>query len=213
MYDSAIEILKKINKLGYESYIIGGYTRDLLLGVKSNDIDITTSAKPDVIKEMFEVVADNTKFGSLKIKYKSYIFEITTFRIELEYSSRYPKIKYTNSLKKDLIRRDFTINTICIDENEKIIDLLNGKEDLENKTIKSIGDVDIKLKEDPIRILRAIRLAGKLNFKLEDALKNSIIKNSYLLKNISKNIKQNEIDKMNEEAKKILRELNVEVFI
>ena len=213
MYNTAIKILKRLNNLGYQAYIVGGFPRDLLLNIESNDIDICTSATTDEIKKLFDVVQDNSRFGSLKIKQDNHIYEITTLRIDLEYNGRYPKISYTNSLKEDLKRRDFTINTICIDKDKNIIDYLNGRNDINKKIIKSVGNSDKKIKEDPIRILRAIRLSGKLNFDLEDNLKNSIIKYSYLLKDISKNNKKKEIDKMNEISLKILKKLKIEEYI
>ena len=116
MYEVAISILKELNELGYTSYIIGGYPRDHLLNQSNDDIDICTSATPDIIKKQYEIIIDNSKYGSLQIKKNNYYFEITTFRIELEYHGRYPKIKYTNDILEDLNRRDFTINTFCIDQ-------------------------------------------------------------------------------------------------
>ena len=213
MYDIALNIIKELYELGYESYIIGGYPRDLLLNLKSNDIDICTSANPNILKKLFLVIEDNSKFGSLKIKKEGYIFEITTFRIDLEYNGRYPKILYTTSLRKDLQRRDFTINTICIDKDENIIDLLNGKLDLDKRVIRCVGNCDKKIKEDPIRIMRAIRFAGKYDFLLEEKLKNSIIIYGYLLKNISKNKINQELNKMNKKSLGLIKKLNIEEFL
>ena len=213
MYKTAIEILKKLNSNGYIAYIIGGYPRDVLLNIKSEDIDICTNAIPDDLKKLFNCIEDNSAFASIKIKENNYTYEITTFRKELEYNGRYPKIQYIDSLEEDLKRRDFTINTICIDKDGKYIDLMNGIDDLNKKIIKSVGNCDEKIKEDPIRILRAIRLSGKLNFNLEDELKNSIIKYSYLLKNISKNNKLKEIKKMNTKSLNMLKNLNIEEYI
>ena len=132
-----------------------------------DDIDICTSATPDIIKKQYEIIIDNSKYGSLQIKKNNYYFEITTFRIELEYHGRYPKIKYTNDILEDLNRRDFTINTFCIDQYGQIHDFLNAESDLKNGIIRCIGDTEVKIKEDPIRILRAIRFSTKLNFKIE----------------------------------------------
>lgn len=198
MYASALEILKKISLLGYKAYIVGGYPRNMLLCKQSLDIDICTSASPEILKKHFDVEIDNSKYGSLKMKYNEYLYEITTFRIETNYKGRYPEIEYTDKLEIDLQRRDFTINTICIDENENIIDLLNGMTDLNNKTIRIIGNPDERLMEDPIRILRAIRFSKELNFKIEKELENSIIKNGYLLETITKTQLKREIDKIND---------------
>lgn len=213
MYKEALSILNEISTLGYDAYIIGGYVRDYLLGNNNNDIDICTNATPDIIKNNFEVIKDNSKYGNLLIKYNNYEFEITTFRIELEYSNRYPKIIYTDLLIEDLKRRDFTINTICIDKNENIIDLLNGKRDLENKIIKCIGNPIKKIKEDPIRILRAIRFSSKYNFELEKNLENIIINYAYLLKNITKNQIKKEVEKMNKDAIILIKKYNIDKYM
>ena len=213
MYDSALEILKKLDALGYEAYIIGGYPRDTILNYYTDDIDICTNALPHVIKELFNVVKDNSKFGSLVINYNGYLFEITTYRIELEYNNRYPKIEFADSLDKDLKRRDFTINTICIDKNGQYIDLLNGIDDLNNKLIRSIGNVDKKIKEDPIRILRAIRLKEKLNFNLDKELESSIIEYGYLLETLSVNTIKSELNKMNDKAINTLKQLKLDKYL
>lgn len=212
MYNVAIDILNILNKNGYDAYIVGGYPRDLLLKINSSDIDICTSATPDIIKNLFIVIEDNSRFGSLKIKKDNFMFEITTFRIDVEYKGRYPEIKYTDSIKQDLMRRDFTINTICINYKGDIIDELNAIDDINNKVIRCVGNTCVKIKEDPLRILRAIRFCGKLNFKLDIELETEIKKNSYLLKDISENKKKEEINKMNEKAINMLKEFNIEVI-
>jgi len=213
MYETAINLLKKLKNLGYEAYIIGGYPRDLILNIENQDIDICTNALPSKIKELFEVVQDNSRFGSLRIKENNYVFEITTFRIEKEYKGRYPNIEYTNSLLEDLKRRDFTINTICIDHNGKMIDLMGSREDINNKTIKCIGNIELKLKEDPIRILRAIRFMGKLNFELDKELEHSIIKLGYLLNELTISQTKKELEKMNQKSIDKLKELNLNQYL
>lgn len=209
MYETAISILKKLEQLGYEAYIIGGYPRDLLLNIQNDDIDICTSATPDIIIDNFEVVADYSKFGSVRIKKDNFVFEVTTFRIDTYDNNRYPKIEYVKTLKEDLRRRDFTINTICIDSNKQIIDLMGAREDLANRTIKCVGDIETKLKEDPIRILRAIRFKTNLNFKLDPELEFKIKQYSYLLNNLNKSQIDKEVSKMNEEGLRELEKLRM----
>ena len=209
MYEIAIQILNKLEDNGYNAYIIGGYVRDKLLNIENNDIDICTSAYPNKIKELFNVIEDNSKFGSLKILENNYIYEITTFRKDTYTNNRYPRIEFTNSLDEDLKRRDFTINTICIDSDNNYIDLYNGIEDINKKVIKMVGDPNTKLKEDPLRILRAIRFAGKLNFSLNKELKDSIIENKELINTLSKNKIKEEVDKMNQKSLDMLKELKV----
>ena len=199
MYKTAIEILKKIEDNGFKAYIIGGYVRDKYLGINSNDIDICTNAKPIDLKNIFgnkNIKSDN--YGSLKLFLKNNHFEITTFRKELEYkNNRTPsKLVYIDSLEEDILRRDFTINTICIDKNGNTIDLLNGKNELDSKTIKMVGDPFIKIEQDSLRILRAIRFATRLNFKIEEQLFKAIKKYGYLLETLSYDRKKQELDKI-----------------
>ena len=198
MYNSAIDILKKINENGFSSYIIGGYVRDKLLNISSNDIDICTSATPMDLKNIFKDNITSDNYGSSIIKLNDYKFEITTFRKELEYkNNRIPsKIIYIDNLYEDLLRRDFTINTICIDSNNNIVDLLSALKDIDKKIIKCVGNPNIKLKEDSLRILRAIRFSAKLNFKLDKNLYKAIINNAYLLKNLSYTRKKEELNEI-----------------
>ena len=195
--------------MGYTSYIIGGYPRDRLLNQSNDDIDICTSATPDIIKKQYEIIIDNSKYGSLQIKKNNYYFEITTFRIELEYHGRYPKIKYTNDILEDLNRRDFTINTFCIDQYGQIHDFLNAESDLKNAIIRCVGDPEVKIKEDPIRILRAIRFSTKLNFKIEKNLLQVIDKYQYLVLNLSNHQIAKELSKMNEKGIQQFNQLEI----
>lgn len=199
MYSTALKLLKKINQNGFKSYIIGGFPRDMYLGLKSIDIDICTNATPMQLKEIFaNSMISNEQYGSVTIIINKIHFEITTFRKEIEYTNnRIPsKFYYIDSLEEDLKRRDFKINTLCIDENGNLIDLLNAKEDLDNKIISIVGEQQEKLKQDALRILRAIRFATVLNFKLNDDLKEAIIKYRYLLLNLSYFRKRQEIDRI-----------------
>lgn len=213
MFEEALNILKEIENKGFKAYIIGGYVRDFILGLQTSDIDITTSATPDVIKEMYEVVMDNSKFGSLRIKKNNYTFEITTFRCDKYDDTRYPIVEFTDSLPLDLKRRDFTMNTICMDYNKQIIDLMNGVDDINHKVIKSIGNADIKLKEDPLRILRAIRFMGYLDFTLDDSLEKAINDNKELLLSLSNKRVNSEISKMNKKSLLIVKQMGLNRYI
>jgi hypothetical protein len=184
MNKTANEILNTLNDNGYEAYIVGGYVRDLLLGNNSNDFDICTNAK---MKDLVNIIPGKVNnYGSLNIKLNDCNIDITTYRKESNYENRRPtKITYTSKLESDLIRRDFTINTICMDKFGHIIDKLNGMDDLNKKIIRIVGDEDKKILEDPLRILRAIRFATLLDFKIEKKLELSILKNANLIKNLS----------------------------
>ncbi len=199
MYNKAIEVLNIFSKHGYLAYIVGGYPRDFLLGIKTKDIDICTNAKPKEIVDIFdtEYVSD-IGYGSVKVIYKNVKFDVTTFRKDIKYeNNRKPiKIKYITDLKKDLLRRDFTINTICIDKDGNFIDLLLAREDIDKKVIKTVGNPRYRIKEDSLRILRAIRFASILDFDIDDKTKYYIKKYGYLLNELSSSRKKEEINKI-----------------
>lgn len=186
MYESAIKILNILENNDYKAYIVGGYVRDKILGIESNDIDIITNAKPDELNKIFNKKCSNN-YGCIILTYNGYEFEITTFRKEFyKDNDRRPyKIEYINDLKEDLIRRDFTINSICIDKNGDYIDLLSGINDINNKVIRVISDSDKKIYDDPLRILRAIRFASIYDFDLDNNLISSITKYKDRLEYIS----------------------------
>lgn len=194
----ALNLLKELEQKGFKAYIVGGFVRDYLLNKESADIDICTSATPKDLKEMFDVNLKNIQYGSVTVIKNKIRFEITTMRKDIGYvDNRCPKkIKYIDSLYDDLKRRDFTINTICMDSEGEIIDLLGSSKDISEKIIKMVGNPRVRLKEDSLRILRAIRFATTLNFKLDDDLKKYIKKYGYLLNKLSYFRRKEELDKI-----------------
>lgn len=189
-------VLDKLEDKGYEAYIVGGYVRDLLVGILSYDVDICTNATPKDLLSIFPN-ASSKNLGGIDFKIKEYHFEITTYRKEIKYENRKPvEFVYINNLVEDLNRRDFTINSICMNKNGDVIDLLNGEEDLNNLIVRMIGDPFDKTKEDPLRILRAVRFATILNFKLEESLYDAIKKNSKLVLTLSSSRIKAELDKI-----------------
>ena len=190
------EVMAKIIENGYQVYLVGGYVRDYYLNKETNDYDLATSAKPaDLMKIWPNIEIKN--YGSMVLKYRGSRFEITTFRIENDYhNNRFPTYEYTDSIDKDIKRRDFTMNAMYMDIDENIIDKLDGKIDIDNKIIKMVGNPDKKIEEDSLRILRAIRFATIYNFKIERELSDSINKYSYLLSNLSFTHKKEELDKI-----------------
>lgn len=187
-------VLDELNK-GYESYLVGGYVRDYLLGIKTYDVDICTTALPKDIYSIFNICANN--YGGAKLILDNYNIDITTFRKDSHYNKRRPmEVEYITDLKTDLMRRDFTINTICMDKDGKIIDLLNGIDDLNNRLIKMIGDNEVRLEEDPLRILRAIRFATVLDFDLDGELIKAIKKKYKLVSTLSKDRVKSEFSKI-----------------
>ena len=170
-------ILKEIEKNGFEAYIVGGFVRDYVLLKKTNDIDIATNALPKDLVSIFGTPKRSIEYGSYHMKEGGYNIDITTYRTEEAYENgRLEKVVYSNSLLEDARRRDFTMNSMYMNKNEEIIDLLNGRKDLKQKTLKMIGNPIVRLKEDPIRILRAVRFAAMYHLKLDKKLKTAILK-------------------------------------
>lgn len=190
------KILIQIEEAGYEAYVIGGYVRDFLLGRKSNDIDICTNAKPKEISAIFDIpITKDIPYGSFKIRTYKYNFDITTYRTEGSYEKRRPTdVTYIKDLEQDVIRRDFTINSLCMNKDGKIIDLLGASKDVFAREIKVIGDVEKKLEEDPLRILRAVRFATKLDFKLEKSLYVFIKTHASLVSNLTFSRRKDELN-------------------
>ena len=207
-------ILSKIENHGFEAYIIGGYVRDLLVGKSSFDIDICTNATP---KELIKIFPQSStkNLGGIEFKIREYHFEITTYREEIKYKNRKPiEYNYINNLVEDLKRRDFTINAICMNTKGEIIDLIDGTKDLANLKIKMIGDIKTKIKEDPLRILRAIRIATHLNFSLDSELYKELKKEYKRVLKLSNTRIKEELDKilLSENPKKglkLLEELGI----
>ena len=189
-------ILESIEKEGFEAYVVGGYVRDYIRGVASTDVDICTNALPKDLKDIFKNGnSRNDIYGSYKITTNKYNFDITTYREELKYEGRRPtEIAYVDNLITDIKRRDFTINALCMNKEGKIIDLLNGKEDIDNKRIRVIGSVEDKLSEDPLRMLRALRFGITLDFAIEAEIINFIKEHTDLIKTLSLTRKKYELD-------------------
>ena len=188
-------ILKKLEKNGFEAYLVGGCIRDSFLKRKTTDYDIATNALPQDLIKLFGPPNRPILYGCYSIKHDDIIIDITTYRIELSYQNHKPEqIKYTDNLYLDAKRRDFTMNAIYVNKNGQKKDPYNGLKDLKNKKIVAIGDVNKKLMEDPIRILRAIRFQATLNFQLQKDLEIGIIECKDYLKSISKNLIKKELD-------------------
>ena len=183
-------ILESFSKHGHKAYLVGGSSRDILLSKKTADIDIASDAKPEKIIAMFNLTKVDPftfKFGSLKATINNIPIEVTTFRKESDYKDyRHPsKIEFVKEPAIDSLRRDFTINALYLDKDGTVLDFHNGQQDLKDKIIRMIGDPNIRLKEDPVRIIRALRFALILNFKIEDSLTLAIKENQDLLTEVS----------------------------
>lgn len=183
-------ILESFSKHGHNAYLIGGSSRDILLSKKTNDVDIASDARPEKIVAIFslnKVDPFTFKFGSIKFKLNDIPIEVTTFRKESAYQDfRHPSaVEFIKDPQIDSLRRDFTINALYMDKGGRVLDYHNGLNDIRDKLIRTIGDADQKLKEDPVRIIRALRFSLVLNFKIEDSLIKAIKDNQNLLNEVS----------------------------
>lgn len=196
--EKALELLNILYDNGFEGYIVGGYVRDKMLGVKVKDVDICTSATPMDLMKLFDGNITGHNYGSIGIIYKNSLFDVTTYRKDIKYDdNRNPvRVKYIKNVHHDLLRRDFTVNTFCIDRNGKFHDFLGVKSDFDNRIIRSVGNPRYKLKEDVLRILRAVRFATLLDFDIDEKTKYYIKKYGYLLSKLSYNRKKQELDKI-----------------
>ena len=187
-------IIKTLEKNNFSAYLVGGAVRDILLNRKTNDYDIATNALPQDLIELFGAPLKQISYGSFNIMKKGINIDITTYRIEHSYNKRHPTISYTNDIKLDAKRRDFTINAIYMNKNGQKKDFYNGLKHLKEKKIVSIGNPNLKLVEDPIRILRAIRFSALLDFNIDEELSKAIISKKEELLKLSKNIIKKELD-------------------
>lgn len=197
--EEVLSIYKKIEKAGFEVFLVGGSVRNLLMGKEIGDWDITTNAAPEQIQSLFKNSFYDNKFGTVgvpfekekgveenQIEKKNYI-EITTYRREEDYKDlRHPEIiEWGKSLEEDLSRRDFTINAIALKLPTKIADPFNGQKDIKNKTIRAVGNPDERFQEDALRLIRAIRFAAQLGFDIEEKTLKAILKNAKLITHVS----------------------------
>ncbi len=195
------DILAKFEDANFEIYIVGGAVRDLLMGKIPDDWDLTTNANPDEILKLLgkDAYYDN-KFGTVGLPSNSDLdpFEITTFRTESNYvDARHPqKIEWGKTLTEDLERRDFTINAMALDKSLEIMDPFDGQKDLNKKVIKAVGDPNERFGEDALRMMRAIRIASQINFKIDENTFDAIKTNATLINKISKERVKDELFKI-----------------
>lgn len=166
----AIPIIEKIEKAGFEAYFVGGSVRDYLLGKEIEDVDIATSALPKEIKEIFPRTVDvGIEHGTVLVLYKGEAYEVTTFRTDGDYKDfrRPEQVTFIRSLHEDLQRRDFTMNAIAMNKNGEIIDPFNGRHDIAERRIRTVGNATERFQEDALRIMRGIRFVSQLGFEIE----------------------------------------------
>ena len=194
-----MKIMAKFAKANFEIYVVGGAVRDILMGKIVSDWDFTTNATPEEILKIYPDGFCDNIYGTVGLTVEGYDkpFEITTFRTEHGYSDnrRPDTVSWGKTLKEDLERRDFTINAMAFDGN-KIIDLYDGQKDLDNKIVRAVGDASERFNEDALRMMRAVRIAGELNFKIEEKTIEAIQTNSALINKIAKERVKDELFKI-----------------
>nr|WP_124068150.1 CCA tRNA nucleotidyltransferase [Clostridium sp. E02] len=192
-------IIEQLNIHGFEAYAVGGCVRDSFLGRLPKDWDITTSAKPEHMKEIFPKTVDTgIQHGTVTVIMGHEGYEVTTYRIDGEYEDgRHPKtVEFTASLLEDLKRRDFTINAMAYSGKDELVDEFGGIKDLESGIIRCVGNPLDRFTEDALRILRAIRFSAQLGFQIEEETENAIAVIAKNLKNVSKERIQVELTKL-----------------
>lgn len=198
--EAASIVLNRLNK-NYEAFLVGGFVRDSLLERECFDIDITTSAFPDQVKSLFldyPVLDTGIKHGTITIMINHSPVEVTTYRSEGPYlDGRHPSIiSFCSALEEDLKRRDFTINALCLNQDNKIIDYHHGIDDLNNRLIRTIGNPVERFNEDALRILRAIRFSAQLDFSIDKHTMQAIHDCSHQLHRVSIERIMNEFEKI-----------------
>ncbi|MED3759283.1 CCA tRNA nucleotidyltransferase [Peribacillus frigoritolerans] len=188
LFLKSVPILELIEEAGFEAYFVGGSVRDYILGRPINDVDIATSATPQEIKRIFPNTADiGIDHGTVLVITDTGTYEITTFRTESGYSDfrRPDAVKFVRSLTEDLQRRDFTMNAIAMDKTGKIIDPFNGKRDLAQKRIITVGNPHERFHEDALRMMRALRFVSQLDFELDQETFDSLKENAQNISEIA----------------------------
>ena len=184
------DILSRLERAGYEAYIVGGCVRDSLMGQAPHDFDITTSALPEETMAVFadmQVIPTGLKHGTVTVLADGEPVEITTYRVDGDYADgRHPdEVRFTRSLSEDVSRRDFTMNGIAYSPTRGIADEYGGAEDIRRGLIRCIGEADKRFSEDALRILRALRFSAVLGFDIEEETSLSLRRNRGLLSNVS----------------------------
>ena len=205
--------MEKLEDAGFEAYLVGGSLRDILMGREVHDFDITSSAKPEEVMEVFsdfKVIPTGLKHGTVTVLVEDEPLEITTFRSESGYSDgRHPdSVSFAKSVEDDLGRRDFTMNAMACRINGELFDLFGGQKDIADKLVRTVGNAKERFSEDGLRILRAIRFAAVLGFEVEAGTKDAIHQMGYMIEKVSEERIVSEFNKimLSEKPSAYLRE-------
>ncbi len=182
-------IIDRLTQNGHKAYIVGGCVRDMLLDKTPCDFDVTTSATPEEVIALFDkTIPTGIKHGTVTVMIDGTAVEVTTFRTENGYTDnrRPDSVEFVRNIKEDLSRRDFTINAMAYNKQEGLVDLFDGRADLQSRILRTVGNSEKRFKEDSLRILRLFRFASVLGFKIEESTLNAALEYAHLLQNISR---------------------------
>jgi poly(A) polymerase len=195
----ARSVIARLHSAGHQAYLVGGCVRDLLLGRRPKDWDIATDARPDRIMDLFPNSGRvGAHFGVVLVRDFVSQVEVATFRSDHEYDDgrRPTAVHFESDPRQDVARRDFTINGLMMDANDKVLDFVGGRADLANRIVRAIGDPQLRFREDHLRLLRAIRFAARLDFKIEPGTFEAIRRNHALILKVSAERIRDELERI-----------------
>jgi putative nucleotidyltransferase with HDIG domain len=185
----ARQVVSKLRAAGHQAFLVGGCVRDLLLGIAPKDFDVATDARPNRIMDLFPRSGQvGAHFGVVLVRDDDAQVEVATFRSDLDYTDgrRPGAVHFESDPRQDVLRRDFTINGLLMDpETAAVLDLVGGRADLENRLVRAIGDPGARFREDHLRLLRAVRFAARLGFRIETATFDAIRRHHGLIARVS----------------------------
>lgn len=187
-YQAAVSVIQRLKKAGFEGYIVGGAVRNMLLNLPAKDFDVATSARPDEVQALFSrTLMIGAAFGVSVVIDKGIRTEVATFRRDGAYADhRHPQTVHFSSAREDALRRDFTINALFYDPlQDRVIDYVGGRDDLQARVLKAVGEPDARFREDALRMLRAVRFARRFDLNIEEKTAGGIRRHAHLLARIS----------------------------
>jgi len=198
------KLISVFQSAGFKAYAVGGCVRDSIMDLPFSDVDIAVSCTPDVTESVLtqndiHFYETGLKHGTVTAVVDGKPYEITTFRTESGYAdNRHPdSVSFVTDIESDLSRRDFTVNAMAYNDADGVVDIFGGRDDINAKLIRAVGDADLRFNEDALRILRALRFSATLDFTIEKSTAASILKNKNLIKNVAR-------ERITEELKKLI---------
>ena len=199
--DEVRYIIDTLENGGFEAYAVGGCVRDSLLGRTPSDWDVCTSALPEQAMQCFDgcrIIETGLRHGTITLMLNNQPFEVTTYRVDGKYTDnrRPDSVRFVNVLKRDLARRDFTVNAMAYNPKTGVVDYYGGRQDLASGKIKCVGNADKRFKEDALRIMRALRFASVFGFSIDSDTASAMRGNKKLLRNIAAERIATELNKL-----------------